>query len=367
MTISFPHPLVVGQTYTYGNETWSWDGIAWHVDPIANAALRTLTPASRSTLTYEVTAGMAPLSSIGLGTPDIYGNSYALSDTFPYEQVSVHVDGLLLVEDDGGGLLGDWTVDTSLNTLDFVSPLAEGQIIQVAILTPPSLYAQGSVNAREVLDIDTDWATPGHPPGEIDGIQTVFELYWLDPTATEVPISATASAEVSVFVDGVQQRPSIDYTVSGSTLTFLMAAPAADSTVWAIWYQPAATAQGVLSYASAALLLADTPAAGSIGAALDENTVWLREASSWQPISTRPFADLTTLLAWAPDDGATAIDEGTGLRYQRIAGAWAPQTIIGLANYAAITALTDVLAGQMAIDLALSDSYIWTGSVWQTL
>jgi hypothetical protein len=46
MAISFPTTgLTVGQTYTYGNTTWSWNGYAWDnlgnniVDPVTTAFL----------------------------------------------------------------------------------------------------------------------------------------------------------------------------------------------------------------------------------------------------------------------------------------------------------------------------------------
>lgn len=367
MTLAFPNATRIGQSYVHGNRTWSWDGAAWHADPVAGSFASNLTAAARASLLYEVTAIQDPLSSIGLGTTDLHGNSYTLRTSYPFEQIMVWVNGLLLAEDDGTGLVGDWTTDTALNSIDFVTPLVENDVLQIVVLTPPELASIGSVNAHEVLDLDIDWTNPLHPSGEIDGIQTVFELYYMDATATEVPIDASASAEVAIFIDGVQQQPTVDYTVSGSTLTFLTGAPGADTGVWAIWYQPAATAQGVLSYGTAAELLADTPAEGSVGTALDEDTVWLKVSGGWSVLNTRPFANLTALQAWAPGDGATAIDETTGLRYQRIAGAWAPQTIWQGANYAAIAALVDVLTGQMAIDLATSTPYVWTGSVWQAV
>ncbi len=59
------------------------------------------------------------------------------------------------------------------------------------------------------------------PTGTVNGINTVFTL------------SATPlfSSGVNVYLNGTFQRPTTDYTISGSTITFT-SAPATDTSVY---------------------------------------------------------------------------------------------------------------------------------------
>jgi hypothetical protein len=97
----------------------------------------------------------------------------------------------------------------------------------IAIQLAPSsglvLSASGlSVNpAATVLASKVTTLSPQTLTGAVNGTNTAFTL----PSA---PLAGT----VSVFLNGILQRPTTDYTISGSTVTFVVAPSSTGATDW---------------------------------------------------------------------------------------------------------------------------------------
>lgn len=227
---------VIGAMYydTTHGRTYVFDGTSWK-------AIESVSPAVKSSLTYEATSGQ---DDFNITHPDIYGNTASFSQGNILEGVDVHSKGLRLVFDDGTGN-GDYTVDRANNLIHLNSPADLNDIIQIDVLTPRELLAPGGVSTHMCLDLDTDWSVPGHPTGLIDGVRTQFALYYNDAIDGIKEISTSGSAEVAVFYNGVRQQPTIDYTVTGNDLA-LQFAPVATDVIWALWYKPEGGSTGVI-------------------------------------------------------------------------------------------------------------------------
>jgi len=122
---------------------------------------------------------------------------------------------------------------------------------------------------------------------------------------------------------------------------------------------------GIHQYPTVVGLLADTPADGAMGYAVDEKTLWAYSGGTWYPQTPRLFSDVPALLAWAAPNGssALAIDENT--YWVRSGGSWICHSVRVLADLAAVTAWTPP-DGARAFDVATSLSYFRTGGAWVT-
>jgi hypothetical protein len=67
-------------------------------------------------------------------------------------------------------------------------------------------------------------------PLALDGVTTTFPLISTDLYTPNV----TTNNALFVYLDGIRQEPTTQYTASGSSITFAIA-PAADSYVWILW------------------------------------------------------------------------------------------------------------------------------------
>lgn len=251
--LDFPTPTRVFQTYRAVDRVWIWDGVAWYLDQTANLLLRAFSPAAMARLVYRIEADETDIFTL---TPDLYTNTFALTTIPPLEPVAVHLNGVSLVLDDGSGTVGDYTVDRADSTVRLLEPVAELSVVQIDILVPLEGVVQGSVTSYALLSFDSDWvANPVSPPSGLqDGVNTAFPLYYQDGGVAR-PATPTAAAQCEIYVDGVRQRPGLDYTVGGAAVS-MMQPPAVDSDFWGIWHAPAAIgAQLVLAPTSAARLV----------------------------------------------------------------------------------------------------------------
>jgi hypothetical protein len=85
--------------------------------------------------------------------------------------------------------------------------------------------------------------------GYINGTRTVFALTRADTNAAVAPANA---AGLFVFLNGVPKQPGVDFTVSGSNITFAVA-PTLGVTEWAVWVAPdinLALIGGALNYSA---------------------------------------------------------------------------------------------------------------------
>jgi len=238
VSIVFPDPVVVGQVLIVGDTTYSYDGVGWRIlGTSGGAGAGTLSPSTAETLTYDVAGAQTDFV---LSTPDRFGGTYALATSAPLEELAVWLNGSRLSLDDGSGTLGDFTVDYVANTVELVAAAQAGDVVQIDVYLPPELLTRGNVDVVPVLDLDIDWAG-AQAPGQIDGSRTTFPLYF-DDNGTPTLFIPSSAAELAIYVDGIRQRPIIDYTVNMSDLTFLTA-PRADAAVWAQWFRsvPAAS------------------------------------------------------------------------------------------------------------------------------
>ena len=97
---------------------------------------------------------------------------------------------------------------------------------------------------------------------------------------------------------------------------------------------------GIKDYATATNLLADNPTAGSMGVALDENTLWQMSATGWRCLVPREFPDTASVQDWVVPLGTPAGQNPTGVHvgdqavavdvgvlYVRLATGWLPTTL----------------------------------------
>jgi hypothetical protein len=79
----------------------------------------------------------------------------------------------------------------------------------------------------------------GNNPGEVF-VETLKDTFSGDDSSTVFTLSVDAvTNEIEVFVENVQQEPTISYTASGTTLTFDSAPPAGTGNIYVIHRDPA--------------------------------------------------------------------------------------------------------------------------------
>lgn len=241
MTLQFPIPQFVGQAVAYGGQVWIWDGIAWAIDDVASRLDLATVPAYEGQFVYKITG--APANFVSLGTPDLFGATFTLSSTPPFEGVKAYVNGSLLTPDDGSGTIGDYTVDRVTNRVVFQSPVAVNSEVIIGVLTPSDNLAPGRVDVVPIKDLGIDWAAIPPTGGMVDGVRTQFTLYWDRPGVGQQAAVISANEALAVVQNGRRLQPGIDYTVTGSTLTMTVAPPAGQP-FWALWYRPGGASGG---------------------------------------------------------------------------------------------------------------------------
>lgn len=275
MTLEFPNPATQ-TTYTYQGVTYLWDGIAWHIE--SQNFLNTLQPASVAELVYILTA---ELGVVDLGTPDENGNTYTLTQEPPGEAIEVHLDGLKVVE----GI--DFTVSRATNSITFPADLPVSTQVLISVLTPRSELAPGAMDSFLILDLDIDWTTVGNPSGMIDGVRTIFEPHYQDPATLEVNPISTNSEALAIQIGGVRQEPGVDYTMSGSTLTFAIA-PQPNTGLWGVYYRAMAPGNGytLLSHGTTAQRDAIVAPEAGIRVNSDTGVLEFYNGSAWLTVAT---------------------------------------------------------------------------------
>lgn len=231
MTLQFPIPARLGQSVRHGATTWVWDGVGWHVNPKTAGLERMISTTAE--LTYILPAGE---DTFALTSPDAFNRTYAFSASVS-EPVALYLNGVRLVPDDGSGT-GDYLRDVASNSVQLLEPLVHEAVVHIQILVGPEQLPRGTVLVHMLLDLDTDWAGD-ESTGLQDGVNARFPIYYTGPDSTPEAGHPASPAELSVYVDGVRQRPGLDYTVDAATLVMLTP-PEATATFWALWYEPTA-------------------------------------------------------------------------------------------------------------------------------
>jgi hypothetical protein len=180
-----------------------WNGSAW-VSPIA------LTQAYSNQYAYIATAGQTAFSG-----PDLTGNTPVVGAS----PSDIHVNGVRLLAGEDWSIAGD--------VLTIATALRAGDIVQWDLLMPPGELAPGAVTSYKV--------TLSPAP---DGAVQDFSMTYFNGTS-DVPTTVGDGVQLLVSLDGCVQQPGADYTAADTTL-HLAAAPAADASLWAVWYKPGA-------------------------------------------------------------------------------------------------------------------------------
>lgn len=230
MALQFPDPTIQS-SYVYSNKRWLWDGLGWHVDVSSSGG--TLAAAAQATLVYQMTAATTVVNT---SQADLAGRTFLLSGRAPLPPVAVHLNGVRLAE----GL--DYTVDYPTSQIVMAGQAAVGDIVHVDVFQPSSALAPGRAEVVSLLDVGTDWGAAGQPGGQIDGVRTVFPLYWRDGAGVILPVRPASVDELAVYMDGVRQRPGVDYVIVSGDLSFI-APPALTSQVWVQWFLSASAAR----------------------------------------------------------------------------------------------------------------------------
>ncbi len=171
-----------------------WDGDSW------NPLVATIpTPADLTEFHYTATAGQAVFGGV-----DIFGNT---PDHLLSGNANVFVNGVRLTERLNWVVVDDATVKLSRG-------VTAGSIVTVEWFGAPDANVIAS-------KIDTNiWL--------FDGSKTTFPIY-----VGNVLYEPASAANVLVSIDGVMLDPGVDFTISGSDITFCEA-PLADARKWGI-------------------------------------------------------------------------------------------------------------------------------------
>ena len=190
---------VVGQMYVRSGSNWI---------PITQP-----TQAAVASLFYSVTNYSTTFFT--LSTADKLGNTAILTTRNQYG-VQVTVNGVRKVPSKGA-FVGDYTVSVANNRVTFASTLPFDALVVIDILVDPDNIMTPGVTSTTLKQF------------VVNGSTATFELRRLSNNALVSPASVEA---LTVWVDGLVQRPGVDFTLSGSNITFTDT-PAADSEVYA--------------------------------------------------------------------------------------------------------------------------------------
>jgi hypothetical protein len=154
-----------------------------------------------------------------LGDPDMNGNVYELDLVNP-ETVHVFLDGLQLVQNVGFG--GDFIVSVALNRITMEEAPPIGSTIQIDLYVNPVKLSP--------VGVQMSLLTPPVP----NGVTTTFDLTLVESGDS---ISPGGPQDLEIYVDGVRQRPGVDYDVVLNEITFTTA-PHVTSVIWGLYYLP---------------------------------------------------------------------------------------------------------------------------------
>jgi hypothetical protein len=215
LTTSTGSPIPLGAIYynSVSKQPFVWDGTGWQSfwAPVKSYVL---------SLGYQLTGGQTV---IDLTQLDLAGNNYTMNAVDP-EPLDVYLNGVRLLQ------LVDWTMDAATSTVTLADPARAGTIAIIDIMTPPDQLAPSRTTTKLLLDFDIDPATGN--PGQIDGTRTTFDLALASDSSA---VSVLSSVELQVTLDGIIQKPGIDFTTLTSQITF-NEAPIPGASAWAIWF-----------------------------------------------------------------------------------------------------------------------------------
>ena len=199
-----PDPLAPGSFYynTTVGQLYIWNGTEW-VTPV------TMTPAYQAHYIYVATAGQTVFSGA-----DSNGQTPSITDN----DSQVHLNGVLLVPGQ------DYVIDAATSKLTLGVPATVDSIVQWDLLVDVSQLAPGAISVFKLI------ISPAP-----DGANRVFDMKYNNPTQGQLPVGPVNVAEISISIDGIVQEPSVDFTISGHTLT-MATAPSADARMWGTWH-----------------------------------------------------------------------------------------------------------------------------------
>jgi hypothetical protein len=236
-----PNPLAPGSLYydTVEKTLKVWTGDGW-IAPFA------FTGGYTSHFTYKATPGQVTFSGA-----DMFGHTPNFSSDVGHD---VHVNGVMLVRDDGTGK-GDFTTDSTTDSMTLFSPVPEFSVVSWDLLVAASTLAPGGCTVWKMDDIIPD------------SVKTSFTLTYTGPQGQQSP-SITKSSELIVVVDGIIQEPGIDFQATGDTLS-IVPAVSAGAKIWAQWFAPiegtGAGGGGVMIELSGATVAESVPVNTNVG------------------------------------------------------------------------------------------------------
>lgn len=241
-------PIPMGALYfnSATHTTYAWDGIAWRAQIQPGPALTVR-------LFYIATINQTLFGD----TPDIYGQTLELNE-LAEDPVLLYWNGEIRFLDDGTGTKGDYVVDYANNRVVLRTPAVEGDHIELHQLMGRDRLAPTVTDAHGLRDINLDPVSG--TPGYIDGVRTDFKLRDLS-NAVVAPDDAYT---VQIFLDGVHQRPTADYTTVGDEVRFVEAPPQG-TTFWGYFFGQGSGLYARIPYPSAN---------GQILMSVDMQAVW---------------------------------------------------------------------------------------------
>jgi len=127
---------------------------------------------------------------------------------------------------------------------------------------------------------------------------------------------------------------------------------------------------GTQEYPDVRTLLADNPAHGTVGLAMDEGSLWERGPTAWQSLSMRELVDTDEVFNWRSNEGGSIGDRAlavdVNVQYIRTAHGWRPASIYEDTE-AAIKAATWAINGQQAISTDTGQTFVYVRESWSDL
>jgi hypothetical protein len=221
MALNFPSSPQLDDVYTEGNRSWRWNGRFWQATSVttgyAGSAGATGFTGSQGELGYTGSAGFTgSFGFTGSQGEQGYTGSSGLdgyTGSKGNDGTSVKIVGVVATANDlpdpYGGDIGDGYIVTDTGNLWTWSGSAWIEAGRVLGYTGSQGPAGGYTGSKGDPGVAASFTTRAYTG---DGSTTEFEI-----------TAGNTIQTVLVFLNGVNQRPTDDYTVTGSTLTFTTA------------------------------------------------------------------------------------------------------------------------------------------------
>jgi hypothetical protein len=203
-------PIPIGGIYynTSNGQVYVWNGSSWQSVPSPSKA-------AVASLYYESIAGQTAFPTTA---SDLFGRTHTFVPA-TNEGVEVYLNGVRLMPN-GGSVAGDYSLNATTSTITMSSVVPVSSIVAIDVLEDPANLAPADVLINKLK------------PFVFDGVTTTFLML----LSSGAGIVAGATTNLHVMLDGVEQEPGVDFTLSADGKSIIYAAaPNADVHGWILY------------------------------------------------------------------------------------------------------------------------------------